>query len=364
MPDLSVHGSPDKRRRILGFREEFMGIGGSPQVQLVQRTTADVLEQADALPFWQQDYTQLSKGAFSGALTSISYQGLQIFRETMNRAVDEIASAAADTYVIGLPTIIEGDATWGLLPVTPYSLITLDKNAELIFRTSNISEITAAVIPAQRLEEYAAQVEWADLRKLMSNVKPVEPISHAVANRLLASLTDGMRYMSEIADTVDVQQVWRYFEDDLMASCLQALLQANESPSHCHDHRVHRYIVNRVRESTIASYGYPLTIGEICTTLRISRRTLNHAFARVLGITPVEYMRNVRLQRVRAELQWSPNQVKSIASVATKWGFWHMSLFSRYYRELFGECPIETLERSRGYTPAMKPLRIVELAER
>lgn len=346
----------------MGFREEFLGIvpKDTPEIHLVQRTTADVLEQADALPFWSQDYTQLSKGTFSGALTSASYQGLQIFRETMNRAVDEIACAPTDTYVIGLPTVIEGDATWGLLPVRPHSLITLDKNAELIFRTSNISEITAAVIPAQRLEEYAAQVEWADLRKLMSNVKPVELISPEIANRLLASLTEGMRFMSEIGDATDVQQMWRYFEDDLMAACLQALMQANESPSHSYDHRIHRYIVNRVRESTIASYGYPLTIGELCTSLRISRRTLNHAFARVLGITPVEYMRNVRLHRVRAELQWSPNQVKSIAGVATKWGFWHMSLFSRYYRELFGECPIETLERSRGYSPLLKPLHLAE----
>ena len=102
-----------------------------------------------------------------------------------------------------------------------------------------------------------------------------------------------------------------------------------------------------MRELTLSSYGYPLTIGELCTALRISRRTLNHAFARVLGVTPVAYMRNVRLHRVRAELQSSPYQVTTIANVASKWGFWHMSLFSRYYRELFGECPNETLERAR-----------------
>lgn len=334
----------------MSFQEEFLGIsttGGSPKIHLVERKTADVLEQAEALPFWSQDYTQLSKGSFSGELSSVTNQGVQVFRETMNRAVDQIAFAPADAYVIGLPTVVEGDAAWGLMPIKPNALITLDKNAELVFRTSKLSEIKAAVISAPRLEEYAAQVEWIDLRKTMQGVKPVEKISPDITARLQTALTDGMHYVSKFSDTADAQQIWHHFENDLMATCLQALLQASDSPNHNHDHRIHRYIVNRVRELTLASSGYPLTIEELCISLRISRRTLNHAFIRVLGITPVAYMRNVRLHRIRAELQSSPHQVRYIASVAAKWGFWHMSLFSRYYRELFGETPLETLSRSR-----------------
>lgn len=333
----------------MSFQEEFLSTGylTNPQIHVVQRTTTDVLEQAEALPFWTQDYTQLSKGAFSGELNSVTNRGVQVFREKMNRAVDQIAAAPADSYVIGLPTIIEGDATWGMLPIKPNSLITLDKNTELIFRTSNLSEITATVISAQRLEEYAAQVEWTDLRKIMGNVKPVELMSPELATRMQAAMRDGKRYMYENRESADVHQMWRHFEDDLMATCLQALLQASNSPSQNYDHRIHRYIVNRVRDLTLSSSGYPLTIEELCISLRISRRTLNHAFMRVLGITPVAYMRNVRLHRIRSELQSAPHQVRYIASVAAKWGFWHMSLFSRYYRELFGETPLETLTRSR-----------------
>jgi len=333
----------------LNFQIEFLDAGslGSPKVHLSRRTTTDVLEQADALPFWSQDYTQLSKGTFSGALNSATFQGVQIFHEKMNRAVDQIAFAPTDAYVIGLPTTIDGDATWGLMPVKANSVITLDKNTELVFRTSNQSEITAAVISAQRLEDYASQVEWVDLRKIMSNVRPVETLSSDITMRFQTSLTDGMHYISKFCDSADAQQIWRNLESDLMATCVQALLQANNSPSQNYDHRIHRYIVNRVRDLTLSNSGYPLSIEELCVSLRISRRTLNHAFIRVLGITPVAYMRNVRLHRIRAELQSAPHQVRYIASVAAKWGFWHMSLFSRYYRELFGETPIETLSRSR-----------------
>ncbi len=334
----------------MSFQEDFIGTPTADryEIQKVQRTSNDVLQQAEALPFWSQDYTQLDKGMFSGSVTSVSCRGVQLFRESMNRAVDQIASAPADCYVIGLPTIVDGDSTWGLLPVRENSLITLDKNAELLFRTSQLSEITVAVISAKRLEEYAGTVEWMDLDKVMDKVKPVEAAQPLVVERMLAAIGGGMDYLATLDESADVEQIWRHFEDDLLATCLQALLQAKENRSaHHHDQRVHRYIVNRVRDLTLATSGYPLTIGELCTTLRISRRTLNHAFARVLGITPVTYMRNVRLHRVRAELQSSPYRVSTIANVATKWGFWHMSLFSRYYRELFGELPNETLERAR-----------------
>ncbi len=334
----------------MGFRETFLGIDplGSPGFHIVRRNTTDVLEQADAVPFWSQDYTQLSKGTFSGSVNSISHNGIQIFTETMNRAVDQIASAPQDCYVIGLPTIVEGEASWGLLPVRTNALITLDKNAELYFKTSTISEITVAVIPAKRLEDYAEKIDWMDFRKVMSTIKPVELLQPNVAKLLLTTLQYGMQFDTDCEQEINLTEKWQVFEEDLMSACLHALFHASENTHPHFDHRIPRYIVNRVRSSTLVNAAFPLTIEELCKTLKVSRRTLNHAFIRVLGITPVTYMRNVRLQRIRVELLNSAKDVSSIAHVATKWGFWHMSLFSRYYRELFGECPIDTLQRAKG----------------
>lgn len=326
----------------MGQDKEFLD---DRALHLVTRSTEDVLEQAEALPFWMQDYTQLNKGAFSGAINSLSRNGLQIFRESMNRAVDEHAHPPANTYVIGVASIVDSESSWGMLPLREKSLITLNSNSELLFRTSNYSEITAAVISAQRFEDYADQVEAVDLQKLMENVKPVELISSETTSRIVTALSDGLRYITE-ANQEDSLRMWRHFEDELLAVCMNALMEVKEPSGRHYDHRIHRYIVNRVRDVVLSNVNEQLTISEICTDLHISRRTLNHAFAKVLGVTPVTYIRNVRLHRIRAELQSTPLNVTSIASVASKWGFWHMSLFSRYYRELFGECPIDTLRRA------------------
>lgn len=316
-------------------------------LHLVRRSTVDVLEQALALPFWQQDYTQLSKGSFSGSVLSVTCEGLQIFTESMTQAVDQIASAPQDCYVIGLPTVIEGDATWGLLPINKHSLITLGKNAELYFKTANVSEITAAVIPSKRLEEYAANIEWIDLVDSIRTIKPVEPLNPGVANQLLATLGKGLKFHLEKHEEIYFPEMWKSYEDDLLSTCLFALLHVKGNTSAQSDQRIPRYLVNKVREETLMNPGVPLTIDDLCLILRVKRRTLNHAFARVLGITPITYMRNVKLHRIRDEILNAPNEIISISQLATKWGFWHMSLFSRYYRKLFGEVPIDTLQRSR-----------------
>lgn len=318
------------------------------EVEAVRCKLSDVLEQAASLPMWSQDYTQLDKGQFSGSITSVASRGVQIFREAMNRSVDELASAPPDSYVIGLPTIVEGDALWSGNKLSKNSLITLDRNDELLFRTSHSSEITCAVISDERLEEYAERVEKVDLRPLMNKVNPVEALPPAIQSQLLAILYIGTEHMVRNNEQgIDHPHSWRQFEDNVFSICVQALVATSNNNSRHHEYRVHRYIVKSVRELTLSQFCDPLTIGDICLKLNISRRSLNHAFQQVLGITPVAYMRNIRLHKIRAELQYKSEQINNIACVASHWGFWHMSLFARYYRELFGECPSETLERSR-----------------
>lgn len=308
----------------------------------IRARTRCVLEQASALPFWHQDYIQLSAGRFQGEIDSITTDHIQLFREAMNRSVDEAASARKDTYVIGIPHGMDGDACWGLIPIDNQSIITLNKNAELTFRTPQHSEIAAAVIDADRLEHYAETVMETDLRAIFARIRPAEPLLPSQAAMMRDILYGSFHWTDDPALTRASQTAWEHFEDDILATCVAALASTRPHSRKDAGLRVPRYVVNRVRELVLASPLCPPTIGEICQELRISRRSLNHAFARVLGITPVSYMRNIRLNRVRAALLHDDPSQATISDIALRWGFWHMSLFSRYYRELFGELPSQT----------------------
>jgi AraC family ethanolamine operon transcriptional activator len=321
-----------------------------PPTNVVTRVrSTDVIEQADALPFWRQDYTQLSAGFFNGGIDSVAMPNLQVFRESMNRAVDEQAQAPQGCYVIGVPCVVEGDSHWNSVELQRDSLITLDVGTTLRFRTAEVSEIACAVVRSNVIEAYAETVEEVDWRTLLRSRAPVEPVAALQAERMRVLFGDALSRALVPGDPSLERGPSGYseLEIDILALCVGALMGTSERHP-VRQCKVQRYIVDRVRECILDRPDNPPSVSELCLMLQISRRTLNQTFQHALGTNPVTYARNVRLNRVRRELLRASAHQGSIFEIASRWGFEHMSLFSRYYRELFGELPSATLQRERG----------------
>ncbi|MFC0865879.1 AraC family transcriptional regulator [Sphaerimonospora cavernae] len=103
--------------------------------------------------------------------------------------------------------------------------------------------------------------------------------------------------------------------------------------------------VKRAMELFEACAAEPLTVSDIAEAVGVGVRTLQEGFRRHLETTPTAYLRDVRLERARAELTACGPDTATIAEVARRWGFVHLGQFSRVYRERFGETPAETLTR-------------------
>ena len=88
----------------------------------------------------------------------------------------------------------------------------------------------------------------------------------------------------------------------------------------------------------------PLNVADIAEAAGVGVRTLQNHFADDLGQTPMSYLRDARLDRVRAELADLPNSAGvKVTDVALRWGFSHLGRFSAAYRDRFGESPSQTL---------------------
>ncbi|OXM46409.1 helix-turn-helix transcriptional regulator [Amycolatopsis alba] len=87
-----------------------------------------------------------------------------------------------------------------------------------------------------------------------------------------------------------------------------------------------------------------LGVADIARACRVSVRALQLAFRRHLDITPMAYLRQVRMDRARAELR-DAGEGTTVTRVAAKWGFLDGSRFSSHYRAAFGESPSQTLRR-------------------
>jgi AraC-like DNA-binding protein len=90
------------------------------------------------------------------------------------------------------------------------------------------------------------------------------------------------------------------------------------------------------------------TIGldDLLAAAGTSARTLQTAFLCHRGTTPMRYLRDRRLERVRAEILRRPSA--RVSDIAVECGFGHLGRFAGQYRARFGEPPSQTRRLSRS----------------
>ena len=105
-----------------------------------------------------------------------------------------------------------------------------------------------------------------------------------------------------------------------------------------------RRAVRRARDFIEGSLSEPITVQMIADAGDVSVRTLQNQFMDDLGQSPMSYVKNRRLERVRADLADSPpGSGVTVTAVATRWGFSHLGRFAVDYKSRFGEAPSQTL---------------------
>ena len=104
-------------------------------------------------------------------------------------------------------------------------------------------------------------------------------------------------------------------------------------------------LVETAVEIIEAEAHLPLTVSSIAARSRGSVRSLQQAFRRELEMTPMAYVRDVRLRRAHRALVESDPSVTTVASIAHHWGFTNLGRFAETHAVRFGE-PVVTLRRT------------------
>jgi transcriptional regulator GlxA family with amidase domain len=89
----------------------------------------------------------------------------------------------------------------------------------------------------------------------------------------------------------------------------------------------------------------PLTVSSIAARCLVSVRSLQQDFRRYMDISPMAYLRNVRLRRAHQCLLETDPSVTSVASVAYNWGFTNLGRFAAVHTARYDEPPAATLRR-------------------
>ncbi len=90
--------------------------------------------------------------------------------------------------------------------------------------------------------------------------------------------------------------------------------------------------------------GEPISVAELAAHVGVSVRSLQKGFQDAFGVTPSEYVRDRRLERVHDALRdATPADGLSVTELAYRWGFTHPGRFASAYRRRYGEAPSTTL---------------------
>lgn len=87
----------------------------------------------------------------------------------------------------------------------------------------------------------------------------------------------------------------------------------------------------------------PVTLADVAGSAGVSPRALQAAFRQHYGMSPLGYLRRVRLDGAHRDLRAGAPGNESVAAIAYRWGFSSPSRFAACYRDVYGVRPSRTL---------------------
>ena len=169
--------------------------------------------------------------------------------------------------------------------------------------------------------------------------------SAAAIHRLRRTVTEVVAAASEPIDAAEVSLKATGMRESLIGAVDAAIADVvparwTQWPNDERNFKMFR----EIRALLSDDLAQPIYSEEVARKLGLSVRTMHDVVRRYRGMSLHRFLRLRRLWLVRQRLLAGADSVKA---VALAFGFWHLSDFSRSYREQFGEAPSETLERGR-----------------
>jgi AraC family transcriptional regulator, ethanolamine operon transcriptional activator len=302
----------------------------------------DAQEQASALHGWNQDYLQLSAGTFQGALSEVQGPGIRLFVEQVQQSV--LQTGALDPHVLAVGTALHasGDGLFCGAACSADSLHVFSGRSGFEFRPSAVHTMLGIELrldlaaPDMACQTGAKRDDDAPLPSQPCVLQPT-PEALTELRRYLLELFVQARSQPRLLARPAITAAVTDYVIDHVAQCLPAPVPPGSRDRHWS-------LVRQANALVQAGADQPPTVARLCAELGVSRRTLQSGFRQVLGISPLAYLKAVRLHQARRALK----HCGSVTEAATSCGFWHFGHFSQDYQVFFGEKPSETLRRHHG----------------
>lgn len=309
-------------------------------------SSSDVDVHASAQPQWSLNYDQLSAGRFAGHIELVQLPGLRMIREAANCKVRQRGQMGHQHYGLAMALGQDSEAIFNGQRLGSESIM-IGRGEELDLLMPAHSELIGVVVEHELL---AVLWESMYLKPLSAWIEEqiVVQASMAPARHLDRMHRHILELLSRSPELLDDPVAVTQLRDAILIEWIEAI-PSQVDTSELRRVEARKKVVDRACECMLAHSEQPLSTLDVCSRIGTSPRKLDYCFNDVLGISPKRYLRLVRLNGVRRDLKGRAGEARAkVQDIAARWGFWHLSEFSRDYAVQFGELPSQTLRNARG----------------
>ncbi|TYC63058.1 helix-turn-helix domain-containing protein [Stappia sp. BW2] len=294
----------------------------------------DAVEQESALPRWHQEYRQISTGSYDGQVLALRMPGVEIYREQINVATEQVYSAPEGSMVFyyypknDMTQLIQGEE---MLSKAGFAFDWVDRvgimdtNSDLLMVVVDQPDIArnpsafSGFVCGPMSEQADFLAEWLNSLIHIAKITSCDHQQMSMKNVLPGLIQDRL---------------------DLLAENSQLI----EPPAIVEGERIYRRLRDHLEDFTPEHIP---SVRSLASDLGIETHKLRQVCREYAGLPLERMLIYLRLNGARRDLISAREQGKSVSEVAMDWGFMHWGRFAGRYKLLFGETPSTTLRQGR-----------------
>ncbi len=289
---------------------------------------------------WNQQYAQVSSGAFSGSIAEMQFDDTHLFLEYSSQSLFQSGQLPQDRIAVGVPLKSGRNGLFCGMPCHSHSMHVFSGSKGFEFFSPEQLMMGGISIQREHLlaqlgdeEKYTVLQQCEDAQLLKLDDDKISSFGG-----FMAGVFGMVQADPTLLDKASTRASLQRTIHSLVTECLLQHGEVSEKPL---SNEMCWGIIGQTRELIAQQSESPISVADLCRHLGISRRTLQYCFTNMLGTSPVVYLRTERLNNVRRMLRTA----NSVTEAAVHWGFWHFGHFSQEYKRMFGELPSATFKR-------------------
>lgn len=312
---------------------------------------ADATGLSQQVQDWSFEFTQLSAGAFSANGGMAPLDSALVAQATLDQTLLHRGCAPRGSAAVLIPGRGSGQAFVRGRQLQSAQCIAMADGACIEAITQGRYVDVALAID---LNAWNAQSHWLNECPLTTiRGTSIESPGPQWITRMLNTVEWIFTAIGKHPEALERLDVRASLSDQFLTALADFGSVTDGAERHTRDARAQQRIaVERAREYIRARLAEPLRLSELCSYAHVQARALEYGFREITGLSPIAYVKSLRLNAVRKTLLRSPAPKRSISEIALDHGFWHLSQFAVDYRKFFGETPTSTRRRALGMTAA------------